>query len=179
MIPGGRPFPLIPVSSTELAQGDELGQLHPTTRPPLRNLSSWKRGAGVCRSLSQDFWIPASGELCKTPVYLLEEAAFSVIPVIPVSLPRTPIRGRESKALLPRHRSLADSVLDSCFRRNDGEGNSCEMTLWVIQRSPCAGMGEEALECLPHIKYGTIPHLIWGWGNHRPTSSTWALSCSH
>ena len=75
--------------------------------------------------------------------------------------------------------ALQTAFLDSCFRRNDGEGNSCEMTLWVIQSSPCAGMGEEALECSPHIKYGTIPHLIWGWGNHRPTSSTWALSCSH
>ena len=30
--------------------------------------------------------------------------------------------------------------LDSCLRRNDGEGNSCGMTLWVIQRSPSAGM---------------------------------------
>ena len=45
---------------------------------------------------------------------------------------------RESKALLPRRRSLADSVLRFLLRRNDGEGNSCGMTLRAIQRSSSA-----------------------------------------
>ena len=37
-------------------------------------------------------------------------------------------------------RIYSPSHLDSCLRRNGGEGNSCGMTLWVIQRSPSAGM---------------------------------------
>ena len=36
--------------------------------------------------------------------------------------------------------ALQTAFLDSCLLRNDGEGNSCGVTLWVIQRSAQAGV---------------------------------------
>ena len=36
-------------------------------RPPLRSLSSWKRGAEVYRALSRVSWIPAEAGIQETP----------------------------------------------------------------------------------------------------------------
>ena len=115
-----------------------MGAITPNTRPPLRSLSSWKQGAGVYGSLTQESRIPASGDLCVT----CDQAPYQCHSE----------RSEESKAVHQIHRSFADRGFGFFTSLRSGQNDSWSASFWdnagVIQRSPSAGMVEQALSLL-------------------------------